>query len=150
MAVEMPGFAELTELRKRGMPYWWLWAANCPLCGQHCLVAQEERQNDTIVMRRLSDDEARAIVADDIWPADFDKYETLLRIGARQERQFRFMNPVEQLPYILDLARERPGISVEDLASLFNLEPPMALELARRAACESDVSITFPGAATID
>jgi hypothetical protein len=143
MDVEMPGYTELAIVKRRGMPFWWLGMGECPLCQQRWLIAQEERLNDIVVMRRLSDDEAARIVGEDVWPSDFDRYETLLRIGAKQDRRFRHLHPVEQLSNIVDLARERPGISVEDLAWLLNIELPIALELAKYAVHESEVSITL-------
>lgn len=54
MAPEMPGFVELVRVKDRGMPYWWLWAGYCPVCGQDWLVAQEERMNDFVALRRLT------------------------------------------------------------------------------------------------
>lgn len=57
--------------------------------------------------------------------------------------QFHFFNPADQLPHVIDLALERPGISVGDLAWLLNLSPSWALELAREAEREAQVSIDF-------
>lgn len=41
-------------LKERGEPFWWLYAARCAVCATNWLVAQEERQNDVILIRRLT------------------------------------------------------------------------------------------------
>jgi hypothetical protein len=143
MAVEMPGYRELVRLKDRGSPYWWLWLGECSECSQHWLVAQEERLHDNVIMRRLSDREVGLIVEQDAWPDDFDRYETLLEIGIEHGRLFYYLDPTEQLPHIVDLARERPGISVTDLARLLNIDPDVARDLAVRARRESGVDITL-------
>lgn len=133
------------ELQSRGAPYWWLWLARCTACEQSWLVASEERQNDIFCLRRLDAGEVRSIELDGRWPTDFDRYETLLRIGLDRGRSVRYLDPENSGldVTIADLARERPRIRVSELATLLNLDPQMASRLARRAAKEGGIEITF-------
>src|SRR5437763_16691532 len=77
--------------------------------------------------------------------AVIDWYERLLEIGREAGRAWRFAEPMDSsLQFtVTDLARERPGIRVSELASLLNLDPAMANNLARRAVETEEVSITF-------
>lgn len=130
--------------RSRGEPWWWLWCGECSRCGQWWLVAQEERQNDVSCLRRLDTDEVNALMQDDVWPADFDRYESLLRLGRDAGVMFRFADPGQASSLrwtIADLAKARPGIRVSELASLLNLEPDAARMVAERAIREDGVAI---------
>ncbi|MBU4555631.1 MAG: hypothetical protein KJ747_02010 [Actinobacteria bacterium] len=142
MGTEMPGFEELRRFRDHGEPYWWLWAGECPACGQRWLVAQEERVNDVVVMRRLDEPETTRLIDDGIWPDDFDSYERLIRIS-QQVQRFRFGNPDEQLRDVIDLANARPGISVSDLADLLNLDKAAALTLSKKAVSEHGAQVAL-------
>jgi hypothetical protein len=75
-AVEV--FATLEQQKRRGEPYWWLSTYECSACGQRWLVAQEERHNDVFILRRLAADEWEAILEQNAWPDNFDRYEDLL------------------------------------------------------------------------
>jgi hypothetical protein len=94
------------------------------------LIGSEERQNDVYCLRRISPEIISDIMERDQWPADFDRYETLLQIGRAAGRSARFIEPLSSdslAATIEDLARERPGIALSELAGLLNLE----LETAR-------------------
>jgi hypothetical protein len=141
-----PGRAldHLEEIRQRGDPYWWLHLSRCSACGTSWLVAQEERQNDVFLLHRLDDDEVRAAVENNIWPVDFDRYETLLRLGKAAGHSVTFLDPVgdSSLSWTMqDLARERPGIRLDELAALLNLDRDTAMVIAREAILVHGVEI---------
>jgi hypothetical protein len=138
-------FRTLEMVRQRGMPWWWLYASTCTACSQTWLVAQEERQNDLFLLRRLNLAETERLLRDNRWPPDFDRYESLLEIGRAAGRSVRFVDARDSplLYTITDLARERPGIRVSELASLLNLTPPVAADLARQVVQTAGVTITF-------
>jgi hypothetical protein len=134
----------IEERRSRGEPWWWLWCGECSGCGQWWLVGQEERQNDVFCLRRLDTAEVNELVQKNLWPSDFDSYETLLRLGSDAGVIVRFANPEEASSLrwtIADLAKARPGIRVAELASLLNLEPDTARMLAERAIRDDGVAI---------
>lgn len=138
-------FGTLEEFSKRGDPFWWLYACQCSQCGADWLIASEERQNDIFCLHRLAPSESKKIRDQDSWPTVFDSYETLLTIGRDAGRSVRFVDPLDSsLRYtIVDLAKERPGISVSELASLLNLDIEIVAKLATLAASDSDVKITM-------
>jgi hypothetical protein len=138
-------FATLDRVRDHGAPCWWLYACACRACKATWVVAQEERQNDIFIMRRVEAPEVEALLRDNVWPPGFDRYEALLEIGTKYGHQARFLDPENSsLPWtIADLARERPGIAVSDLARLLNLTPDVAAKLARRVVDHDAVDITF-------
>jgi hypothetical protein len=138
-------FATLQRVRERGAPYWWLSASECRACKTLWVVAQEERQNDLVIMRKLEFPAAELLLRDNAWPPDFERYEALLEIGREYDAHARFVDPDNSsLPWtIADLARERPGIAVSRLAWLLNLKLETAAALARRAVDSEGVSITF-------
>lgn len=138
-------FRTLDQVRHRGSPWWWLLSFQCRACGQNWLVASEERQNDVYILRRLDEATADRITTENVWPPDFDRYETLLEIGRAAGRWARFVdvNDSPLLVTITDLARERPGIRVSELASLLNLDPTVAGELARQVVETAGATITF-------
>jgi hypothetical protein len=127
-------FRSLQLTRTRGLPQWWLGAFTCSACGQAWLVAQEERQNDIFILRRLDPAAAGRLLGDGVWLPDFDRLETLLEIGRAAGHAVRFADVIDSplMHTVADLARERPGIRVSELASLLNLEPAVASELARQ------------------
>lgn len=138
-------FRTLVEVKRHGAPLWWLGIERCTACGQHWLVAAEERQNDVYCLRRMSGDEAVRALAGGGWPADFHRYETLIRLGIAAGIVFRFLNPMEQRHTLADLARERPGIRVSELAHLLALDVEVAARVAREAVALDGVDVTFDG-----
>jgi hypothetical protein len=40
-----------------------------------------ERRNDIYCLRRLDADEVNELLQKNVWPSDFDRYESLLRLG---------------------------------------------------------------------
>jgi len=122
-----------------------LYAAKCTSCGTHWLVAQEERHNDVIIQRRLDAAELDGILNRAQWPADFDRYETLLRIGRAAGHTVRWADPIGDSSIqwtMVDLARDRPGITVAELAELLDLDKPTAAIIADKARMENGASIS--------
>lgn len=138
-------FATLDRVRDHGAPYWWLYACVCRSCKTTWVVAQEERQNDIFILRRLEPPATEELLRNNVWPPGFERYEALLEIGCKYGCQARFLDPENSsLPWtIADLARERPGIAVSDLARLLNLAPDVAAKLARKVVANDAVEITF-------
>lgn len=127
-------FRTFAKRAERGEPFWWLKAVECRGCGQWWLVAEELRINDVYFLKRMSLAEVHRILESDSWPEDFDKYETLLRLGLYRGYRWRFDDPMARaLRFTVeDLASERPGIKVSELAELLNLNVYEAEQLARK------------------
>lgn len=128
----------------RGEPHWWLAAYQCRECGEWWLLAQESRINDVYFLKRLSAQQGEAIAKEGRWPTDFDRYETLLRLGRERGHRVRYVEPLdssELLYTTIDLAKERPGIRVSELAELLNLEGSVAKLIAKKATAEQRVAI---------
>lgn len=153
-------FRTLRLVRARGLPQWWLGAFTCSACGQAWLVAQEERHNDIFILRRLDATEAGRLLGEGVWPPDFDRFERLLEIGREAGHAVRYADVTDSplLHTVADLARERPGIRVSELAALLNLDPLVAAELARQVVsgrpcvcfvCQPGRVIAEPGSVAI-
>jgi hypothetical protein len=85
------------------------------------------------------------VLYNELWPTSFDHYESLLRLGLEAGKSFRFFYPLNSsLTWtIADLAKDRPGIGLSEIAELLNLEPGLAAQLAQKAVQENGVQITF-------
>lgn len=138
-------FRRLEQIRKRGLPWWWLSVYRCRVCQQWWLVAQEERQNDIFCLRKLTGKEIEQVLNNNVWPDDFDRYEQLLRIGAEAGKRVRFIDPLNSsLVYtVADIAKEHPRITIPEIAYLLNLDTNMAEEIARIVVAKDDVEIDF-------
>ena len=123
-------------LKKRGLPMWWLTLGRCADCGQHWLVAQEERLNDIYVLMRTTDEAAAAILARDDWPDTLSTYEELLHIGKVNGHAARYANPSELWPVAIDLVGQRPTITAHEFASLSNISPAEASSVLEHARTE--------------
>lgn len=139
-------FATFDEIKKRGHPYWWLSVYQCRECQQSWLVAQEERQNDVFCLSRLDEVAMKDIINNNRWIPIFDHYEDLLRIGLEVGKSVRFFEPLNSRSLrwtISDLAKEKPGINISEVAQLLNLDIQMAEEIARKVMREEGVDIVF-------
>jgi hypothetical protein len=139
-------FGTLRRVAERGAPRWWLSLNRCDECGQSWLVGEDSRQNDVFCMLRLDDGAATRIVADGVWPADFDKYESLLEAGKEAGKSVRFLDPVHDSSLgdsMEQLAQESPGIPLSHLAELLNLGMETAAIIARRVVSERGVDIAL-------
>jgi hypothetical protein len=121
-------FATLERVCVHGGSQWWLYLSKCAICGQNWMVAQDERIFDQYFLRRLEPTEAQHISAAGHWPTDFITYERVLSVGCALGRHWRFSDPLS--PALVctakDLRKERPNITVEEIASLIGVSPAEA------------------------
>jgi hypothetical protein len=127
---------QFRQLAKRGRPQWWLNLRACPVCGQHWLVAQEERLNDVYVVSRIDVTAAQQILDHAQWPDTLDRYETLLKLGKQHGHAARYANPMELLPVVIDLVGQSRGIPAEEIADLVNVSLDDATGLIAQARLE--------------
>lgn len=129
----------------RGPALWWLSAEQCSECEQWWLMATDSRLNEVVLLKRLSPKEGEQILKEHRWPEDFDKFEKLLRLGRERGHNWTFVDPLDSslIWTAADLARERPGIRVSELAELLNLEIHRAEKVARKAVQDEGVVIDF-------
>ena len=124
-------FATLETTRSHGPDLWWLYLSKCSVCEQNWLVAQDERIYDNYYLKRLGPTEARRITEDGRWPDDFITYERVLRLGRTLSKPWTFFDP--RSPALVwtagDLVKERPDITVEEIAYLLAIEPEAAARL---------------------
>ena len=110
----------LKEVARHGGDRWWLYAATCLVCRQDWMIAQDERIYDNHYLRRLAPEALREIVDFDFWPDEFLTYERVLKLGKSTGRHWRFLDA--KSPALVttaeDLRRERPDITIEEIASL--------------------------------
>lgn len=125
-----------SRLRSRGAEFWWLSLRKCLGCQQHWVVAQEERLNDVVVLKRVSDAEANAVIQDGRWPKYLETYEELLEIGKAHGHAARYADHLEMLPIAIDLLGQRPSLSVADFARLGNIDQESAEEVLLLAQAE--------------
>jgi hypothetical protein len=130
-------FLPINQIVQRGAPYWWLYLSRCSKCYQYWLVAQEER---------LTSAEGEQIISKNNWPTIFDEYESLLKIGKDAGKSVRFIDPInsKSLAYTVeDLAQNKPGIKLSQLAALLNLDMNTALAISQKVIKEKGVKITL-------
>jgi hypothetical protein len=138
----------LEEVKARGEPYDWLSANRCRHCGQYWLMATEMGHIDIYCLRRLTPEAADRVLKEDIWPSNFDKYATLLRLGKAAGIIGGWIPVIDpslsSIPMTMaQLARESPGIHVFELAELLNLDLSAATMFAEKVVREEGVRITF-------
>jgi hypothetical protein len=116
-------FATVRPCQDFGENRWWLSLNRCTACGQHWMVAQEERIYDDYFMRRLNDVEAREILNSNRWPDDFSTYERVLRVGRQLSTPCRFFDELAgSLVWTAqDLRKERPDITAQEIADLIGV-----------------------------
>lgn len=135
-------------IKKRGKPYWWSAVFQCRECQQLWLLGQESRINDVFCLYKLDSMMMEDIQSNNRWPSIFDHYEDLLRIGLDAGKRFLFYEPLNSPSLrwtIIDMAEDRPGIRISEIAKLLNLSLDLAEEIAKRAVQENGVSIIFDG-----
>jgi hypothetical protein len=124
-------FASLETTRSHGGDVWWLYLSKCHACEQDWLVAQDERIYDNYYLKRLGPAEARKIAMGERWPDDFITYERVLRLGRTLGQPWTFLDP--RSPALVctaeDLMKERPDITVDEIAYLLAIEPEAAARL---------------------
>ena len=143
MTAEMPELESLEVKCRKGKEQWWLAEYLCSCCGESWLVAEETRQNDVYLLKRLSLAEKKRIEEEDCWPGDFNSLESLLRLGPEMGHRCTFADPLDSSLSCTaaDLAEERPGIGLPDLQELLNLDYETAMSVAIKAIGERNVVI---------
>ncbi len=95
------------------------------------MVAQDERIYDNFYLRRIGRDQLREILDFNWWPEDFLTYERVLALGKATGRYWRFVDP--RCPSLVetaeDLRKERPEISVQEIANLLAMPVAQAASL---------------------
>ena len=116
-------FATLDQILDHGQDLWWLYLSRCHGCGQHWLVAQEDRIYDIFFLKRVTPETAEAIIALGEWPDDFSTFERVLTLGRTLSTPPRFLDPFAySLQWTIeDLRKERPGIMPREIAYLLGI-----------------------------
>lgn len=135
-------FSTVENVVDHGKDAWWLYLSQCRACGQHWMIAQEERIFDEYFLRRLTTDQANRISVTADWPCEFLSYERVLKTGhALNIRPCFFLEPLS--PSLVwtteDLRKERPDISLAEIAFLLGVTAPQAKRLLA-AACSGQTS----------
>ena len=125
-------FATVDNVVDHGRDFWWLHLSHCRACGQHWMIAQEERIFDEHFLRRLTVDEAERISTSAEWPVEFLSYERVLKTGhALGIRPAVFLQRFS--PSLVwaakDLRKERPDITEEEIALLLGVTVRQAKRL---------------------
>lgn len=131
-------FATVENVVDHGGDAWWLHLSQCRVCGQHWMIAQEERIFDEHFMRRLTVEEAANITVDSKWPDEFLSYERVLTTGhALGIRPCIFLESLS--PSLVwtaeDLRKERPDMPAEEIAHLLGVN----LRQAKRVLAASSL-----------
>jgi hypothetical protein len=126
-------FATVETVVNHGGNAWWLSLSQCRACGQHWMIAQEERIFDEHFLRRLTVIEANRVSIDADWPDEFLSYERVLKTGhALRIRPCIFLERLS--PSLVwtaeDLRKERPDISEEEIALLLGVTATQAKRLS--------------------
>jgi hypothetical protein len=129
-------FATVENVIDHGGDAWWLHLSQCRACGQHWMIAQEERIFDEHFLRRLTVDEANRISAQAEWPVEFLTYERVLKTGhALGIRPCIFLERIS--PSLVwtaeDLRRERPDMAVKEISLLLGVTEEQAKRLLAAA-----------------
>ena len=124
-------FATLEKTREHSGDLWWLYLSKCSACGQDWLVAQDERIYDNYYLKRLGSVEVRDRAESNRWPDDFITYERVLRLGRTLGQPWTFLDPRSSALIWTadDLIKERPDITVDEIAYLLAIEPVAAAKL---------------------
>jgi hypothetical protein len=126
-------FATLDRVQEHGGGQWWLYAAKCNTCGVNWMIAQDERIHDNFYFKRLDAKAMEEVVELSRWPDDFLRYEQILRLGRQSGKTAHFFD--SQSPALVqtvdDLRRERPEISLEDIAYALDISVESTVKLIR-------------------
>ncbi len=117
-------FATVDVVCKHGGEQWWLDLNQCKACGQHWMIASEERMYDDYFVKRLDTNEAGQIIKDGFWPDDFMTYEKVLELGVALSKACRFPDPMAgSLVWTAhDLRAARPDITRAEIAELLGVD----------------------------
>ena len=97
------------------------------------MIAQDERIHDNFLLKRVNATVMERIVQASDWPNDFVRFEQVLRLERESGKVASFLNPRDPaLVYtVADLRRERPDISIEDVAFVLAISKESAAHLMR-------------------
>lgn len=127
-------FASLDPVQEHGGDQWWLYTSRCNKCGQNWMIASDERIYDNYYLRRLSHESVEAIQERKQWPGEFLTYERVLSLGITMSNPWTFLDP--RSPALVataeDLRRERPDISVKEVAYLLGIPVRNAARLFQK------------------
>ena len=127
-------FATLERIIDHGDEQWWLYLSRCSACQTDWMVAQEERIHDNFYLRRLSPDDALAILKRSEWPQEFLRFEDVIRLGPENKAFAKFFNPDDLTDTVKELMEARAEITAGDVAYLFCLSDRDAKRLMDRAS----------------
>jgi hypothetical protein len=123
--------ASFKETATHGGDQWWLHVSTCLACRQDWMVAQDERIYDNYYLRRIPPSVVWEIAEFDVWPEEFLTYERVLRLGKATGVFWKLLE--YRCPALVttaeDLRRERPEISVEEIADLLAIPTAQAANL---------------------
>ena len=117
-------FATVNRIQDHGGTQWWLYLSQCESCGQHWVIAQEERIFDEYLVRRITKTDAQAIVSKGDWPNEFLQYEKVLRtLRTRSSYPIWFdLNDSPLARTITELRQENPDLSIVEAAELIGVD----------------------------
>lgn len=124
-------FASFKERARHGGEQWWLSVSTCLACRQDWMIASDERIYDNYYLRRLPPASLTEITEFDWWPDEFLTFEKLMMLGKATGRYWRFVE--SRSPALIasaeDLRRERPEITIEEIANLLAIPNDQATDL---------------------
>lgn len=128
-------FATVERIANHGGRQWWLYLSRCNACEQHWLVAQEERIYDDFFIKRMSANEARAILTKGTWPDTFQTYEDVLVAGLKLSRACIFFDQqAGSLVWTVeDLLEENPSITEARMSELLGITTAQVATLRKSA-----------------
>lgn len=124
-------FASFRQTVLHGGDQWWLYVSTCLACRQNWMIAQDERIYDNFYLRRISAAQLQEIEDFGFWPDEFLTYEQVLKLGKATGVTWRFAeaNSPALVTTAEDLRRERPDISIEEIAVLLSIREQQAAGL---------------------
>lgn len=117
-------FSTVDRVKDHGGKQWWLYLSRCTACGQDWMVAQEERIYDDYLLKRLTPEDASAIVEHGTWPPDFLTFECVLRLERQLSTPPRWFD-INESPLALSITEmcdENPELSREDAAHIAGID----------------------------
>ena len=126
-------FATLDLVLDYGEKKWWLYISLCSACGQHWMVAQDDRIHDNYCLKRITPQSFREITQLSSWPSDFLLYEQLLRLGREAGYIATFVDPKSPalVDTVGDLRRARPDITLDEIAYVLAIPTRHAKKLLK-------------------
>lgn len=134
-------FKTFQQIKVYGEPLSWLYLYECNVCTQQWLMAQDNSQNDINCLKRLTKSEADKIITEDNWPEYFKSYEELLILGKEAGISVSSPGDSSLVHTVVELAKNRPGISVSEIMDLLNVDHELGMEICKKAMSEEKITI---------